>query len=179
MKQTTNRKTAAAAAVADAIFNRAMADATGFGPKRREADADAVRASNEAFALLDVKVPALEINRVLKLDSAAPNLRARIRREQRITAGLIAWLGTQGWTVESIGGGDDGDDKVSTPKEAMELAFNLDEVSLRFQKGASNHTVLLVFGNDLDLISDWSYSKDDVDGFNAAMEALPEPCEMV
>jgi hypothetical protein len=30
--------------------------------------------------------------------------------------------------------------------------------------------VLLVLGNDMDIVSDWNYSEGDADGFNAAME---------
>lgn len=62
-------------------------------------------------------------------------------------------------------------------KAAMELVFNLDEVSLRFRAKAGSgqianreHGVLVVLGNGEDCIADWNYSEGDADGFNAIME---------
>ena len=44
----------------------------------------------------------------------------------------------------------------------------------RAKEAARNaeHGVLLIGGNGVDVISDWGYSTDDTDGFNAAMEAV-------
>jgi hypothetical protein len=76
-----------------------------------------------------------------------------------------------GWKVQGVHDGD-GFDKAADMKAAMELIFNLDLARLYFEKGGEDHGVLLVLGNDMDIISDWSYAENDADGFNAAMDAF-------
>lgn len=104
------------------------------------------------------------------------------RLERRIAWNLLKHLEAAGWTAGWL---DDGDEVNGLGEEAdpalaaMELLFNLDEARIEFFKGQrvkgesrSHHAVLLVLGNDIDIITDWSFSKDDGDGFNAAMEAF-------
>lgn len=93
------------------------------------------------------------------------------RLERRIVAALCAHLGAHGWIPHTVYDGEE-TTSVTNTKEAMELIFNLYEASLRFCKDDSVHGVLLICGNGIDIISDWNYSRDDKDGFNAAMEAF-------
>lgn len=91
------------------------------------------------------------------------------RRERRIVANLVAHMERAGWKVQGV---HDGDDFTHAPdmKSAMELIFDLDDAGLYFEKGNSEHRVLLILGNDMDIVSDWNYSEGDADGFNAAMD---------
>ncbi len=70
----------------------------------------------------------------------------------------------------------EGDEPTPTVLEAMEMIFNLDEARIAFRgdngAGRVDRVVLLVLGNGVDIVSDWNYSTDDKDGFNAAMEAF-------
>lgn len=97
----------------------------------------------------------------------------RGRIERRVVWNLLAHLERAGWYPEAV----QSDDEVPTPdaKAVMEEVFNLDDAWVYFRKSADghSHSVRLVFGNDgWDCISDWRYSRDDADGFNAAMEAF-------
>lgn len=109
--------------------------------------------------------PALELDKVLY---ATRPMLPHVKRERRIVWNLIDHLATNGWTVSSVW---DGEDNVDTtdPKTAMETIFNLDDVRVYFTNGTTENSVLLVLGNDLDIISDWSYN-DGFNGFNAVME---------
>jgi hypothetical protein len=121
----------------------------------------------------------------------AENL-ARIERERRIVQGLIRHMKDRGWLVFRTYDGE----AFEYPKneaEALGTAFAVAEISLRFiparlgegpqsDQGArrrwvlegkkAEHGVLLVMGNDQDIISDWNYSRGDPDGFSAAMDAF-------
>lgn len=57
-------------------------------------------------------------------------------------------------------------------KGAMEFLFERDSlVYWNFRKeGHPTHWVQLVTGNGIDLLSDWSYTNGDPDGFDAAMD---------
>jgi hypothetical protein len=70
----------------------------------------------------------------------------------------------------------DRETKVHDTKSAMELIFNLDDCWLYFSKDGPTdgpiHPVRLISGNGIDIISDWHYAHDDVDGFNAVMDAF-------
>lgn len=114
-------------------------------------------------------VPDLDIDRVLyKHTGGRPHPRGV--RERRIVANLIEHLKRAGFHLRSVW---DGEEVVAavTPKQAMELVFNLDEATLHFYKTTPTrvHAVLLVVGNDCDIISDWTYRTGDPDGFNVAM----------
>jgi len=100
------------------------------------------------------------------------------RLERRIVANLIAHMEEAGFRADRVFDGED-DVHVIDMKSAMELIFNLDEATLWFFKeGAPHktHGVFLVLGNGCDIVSDWSYSDRDGDGFDAAMRAF-EPEE--
>lgn len=90
------------------------------------------------------------------------------KAERRIVFALCQYLGEHGFPVIAV---DDGYERtrVEDTKSAMELVFNL-EMSHLIVKG--RHSVLLVCGNGEDIISDWSYSEGDSDGFNACMNAF-------
>ncbi len=115
-----------------------------------------------------VDAPALDHDAMIK-KRFGTEVSATGRRERRIVANLIAHMERAGWKVQGV---HDGDDFTEAPdmKSAMELIFNLDDAGLYFEKGGSDHRVLLILGNDMDIVSDWNYSHGDPDGFNAAME---------
>jgi hypothetical protein len=117
-----------------------------------------------------IKAPSLDHDAMMK-KRFGQEVSAVGRRERRIVANLIAHMERAGWKVQGVHDGD-GFDKAADMKAAMELIFNLDLARLYFEKGAEDHGVLLVLGNDMDIISDWTYSDNDSDGFNAAMEAF-------
>jgi hypothetical protein len=117
-----------------------------------------------------VNAPALDHDAMMKKRFGC-EVSAVGRRERRIVANLIAHMERAGWKVQGVHDGD-GFDKAADMKAAMELIFNLDDAGLYFEKGGAEHRVLLILGNDLDIISDWNYSEGDADGFNAAMEAF-------
>jgi hypothetical protein len=115
-----------------------------------------------------VTVPSLDHDAMMK-KRFGHEVSAVGRRERRIVANLIAHMEREGWKVQGVHDGD-GFDKAEDMKAAMELIFNLDDAGLYFEKSGAEHRVLLILGNDLDIISDWNYSEGDADGFNAAME---------
>lgn len=125
--------------------------------------------------------PATPLSTVPELDHDAMmakrfghTLTARMRVERLIVWRLLEHLAANGFRVTAI----DSDDRerVRTPKAAMELIFDLDDSRVVVSKpGGPEHTVLLILGNGgmgEDLISDWTYTEGDPDGFNAAMDAF-------
>lgn len=95
------------------------------------------------------------------------------RLERRIVANLIHHLEGAGFKVGTVHDGDELNE-CADMKSAMELIFNLDEAWLNMEKPEldTEHTIFLVMGNGLEIISDWSFNKGDADGFDAAMEAF-------
>lgn len=90
--------------------------------------------------------------------------------ERRIVANLIRHLLDAGFKVEAVWDGE-----VNTPcgsmKTAMEVIFNLDQAHLYIYKPKHKaHWIFLVLGNGVDIVSDWSYTEGDKDGFNVVME---------
>ncbi len=111
--------------------------------------------------------PALELDKVLYKDRA---MLPHVRRERRIVWNLFKHLSTEGWYPTKVYDGYEYT-KTDTPLAAMELIFNLDEVHVFVGKnGQKPHSVYLVLGNDMDVLSDWTYSATDSDGFNALMD---------
>lgn len=118
--------------------------------------------------------PALDIDALIYSDRPMP-VRAKI--ERRIVWNLLQYLEANDWYVRAIW---DGEENVRTEsaKDAMELIFNLDEVSVRVAKGRERvkgenwHGILLVLGNGTDVLSDWNYTEGDPDGFNATMDGF-------
>lgn len=103
--------------------------------------------------------------------------------ERRIVWNLIAKLKAAGFTAVAVYDGEEYT-AATDAQAAMELIFNLDEASLRVIRSVdaeayaadpdsvNEHGILLVLGNGEDIISDWNYSADDADGFNAAMDKI-------
>lgn len=131
-----------------------------------------------------VIVPQLDIDELMARrhgHTVSPNGKL----ERRIVAALIAHLESRGFVPMRTWDGEEWERTTDT-KSAMEVIFNLDEVSLRFipaakrelversfeEIGEVEHGILLVLGNGVDIVSDWNYFADDGDGFNAAMEAF-------
>ena len=120
-----------------------------------------------------VRVPSLKIDKVLYKDR--PML-PRCRVERRIFANLLDHLMKAGFTLSSVWDGGE-DTEVTTIKEAMEIAFNLDQCHVYFISPLCGKKVyrwvFFVFGNDgVDCINDWGYMTGDADGFNKAMDAF-------
>lgn len=92
--------------------------------------------------------------------------------ERRIVFNLCLHLQAAGFNLVSVWDGED-NTPVKTPKDAMELIFNLDEASLRVRKdGFKTHGILLIVGEGDTIITDWNYTEGDPDGFSAAMDAF-------
>jgi hypothetical protein len=142
------------------------------------------------------EAPALEIDAAianirrdgrppLTAEDAARQLHARSRVERFVAWNLVHYLSLRDFNVIATFDGD-AREQPATIKAALELIFNLDEVSVRFRKIGTRpdgkrwpeHGVLLVLGNDgWDLVSDWNYTEGDADGFNATMDAFGDALE--
>jgi len=87
--------------------------------------------------------------------------------EQRIVWNLLLVLEKNGFLVSMV---DDGDEQtvVNTKKAAMELLFNLDDAYLFVTQGCNRFWIRFVFGNGVDVITD--YVDDPIDGFNSVMD---------
>lgn len=110
-------------------------------------------------------VPELAIDKVLYPPDGLPHTRGRI--ERAIVWALLLHLEKEGFTAASVHDGED-DTPVISKLEAMELCFNLDDARIYFEKGdVESGSALLIFGNELDVISDWTLPED---GFDAAMD---------
>lgn len=112
----------------------------------------------------------------LLLDKAlyeGQNVPPHVVRERRIVWNLfLHLLQNGGWTVDSVNDGDT-DTRTRSAKAAMELIFNLDEAYVFLSNTKTEnkaHYIYLVLGNDIDVVSDWSFTEGDPDGFNAAMD---------
>jgi hypothetical protein len=113
--------------------------------------------------------PVLDLDKVLYF-SRGLKPSPRTIRERRVVWNLFKHLLADGWHIASVYDGDDYV-KVTDPKSALEIIFNLDDTTVSFVKaGAQRHGVKLVLGNDLDVISDWYFSAGDPDGFSATMD---------
>ena len=62
--------------------------------------------------------------------------------------------------------------RVKNQREVIEWVEQVGEARVVFSNGEKRHTVLLVPGNDVDIITDWNFSVGDPDGFSAAMDAV-------
>jgi len=119
-----------------------------------------------------VQVPSLAVD-------AAQEVSPGGRLERRIVANLIAHLDAAGFALIAVDDGGDELEPARDMKTAMELVFNVDLAYLILTKDVGRspasqrrHTITLVLGNGIDVISDWTFSENDPDGFNAAMEAF-------
>jgi hypothetical protein len=113
--------------------------------------------------------PALKIDALLFKARPMP---PHCKLERRIVWNLLEHLRSKGFPAIATFDGDDRE-RVRSSKGAMEFIFNLDEVSVRFKgNGGSEHGVLLILGEGIDVINDWNYTEGDPDGFDAAMNAF-------
>lgn len=119
--------------------------------------------------------PELDIDRHMA-DAYGTTVSAAGRTERRIVWALFAYLGLHGFEVRAV---DDGGElvKVRGARDATEAIFNVDLAHPYIvAKGAPaterGHPVMLVLGNGEDILSDWSWYKDDRDGFGAAMDGF-------
>lgn len=97
--------------------------------------------------------------------------------ERKMVASLIPFLEGHGFNLNSVHDGEEEEfytdqDADTRLRNAMNLIFNLDLAYLFFTNNQQVfHRVDIVLGNDgWDCISDWRYSVDDKDGFNALMQ---------
>lgn len=124
-------------------------------------------------------VPELAVDQ-LEANPYKVRLSNRQKAERQVVANLIAHLGRAGFELCAV---NDGDEtlKVSTPQEAMELIFGVDEAWLYVRKQAGKKRwIFLVMGNADDgseIITDYGYSEGDPDGFSAAMESFDTELE--
>lgn len=89
----------------------------------------------------------------------------RIATERSIARGLIRHLKAAGWRAEFNG-------SRYTESQLLDRIFAVDMVRVYFANAdGRRHWVLLVGGNDQDILTDWSFSDGDPDGFNAAMDS--------
>lgn len=120
----------------------------------------------------NVEVPELDHDKMM-LERFGTVVSPNGRLERRIVANLCAHLHEAGFELVAVYDGEERT-RVRTAKEAMELIFDLDEVSLRVKKSGRGrlpeHGILLVLGIGCDIVSDWNYSVGDADGFSAAMD---------
>jgi hypothetical protein len=122
------------------------------------------------MSVINVQVPELDHDKLMEKRYGS-KVDARGKLERRIVANMIGHLERAGWAVSSVFDGDE-DTDAQDMKAAMELVFNLDDAWVYFKKGSLIHPVRLILGNGVDVITDWRYAPDDVDGFNGAMEAF-------
>jgi hypothetical protein len=91
--------------------------------------------------------------------------------EKSIVRDLLKHLAKKGFTVESVYNTSE-DVPVKNINEAMKAIFDTDISRVHFkEKGAGS--VLLVGGNDENIISDWNFHEDN-DPFDKAMEEFLE-----
>ena len=131
-----------------------------------------------------IEVPTLDINASLYSDRPMP---AHVRMEQRIVAALIAHMGEHGWTPCEIA--ESGErHPVSDAKSAMEWIFNLDDSFLVLTKVVTvpavdaigqlertytaRHWIRLITGNGRDIVSDYSCTPSNADGFDTVVSAF-------
>lgn len=100
--------------------------------------------------------PELDINKTLYSQRPMP---PHVRREQRIVWNLFKALSALDFEPQKI---DNGDEvvQVRSWKAAMEELFNLDDAFLIIKKDEQGYFIRFVFGNDLDVISDYSYKEN-------------------
>lgn len=112
--------------------------------------------------------PALDIDALLWKREP---MHARARLERRIVWNLLKHLEAAGWHVSGVWDGEERT-TVASPKEAMELVFNLDDSHLYFAKVPyrRGHTVVVILGNGVDCIADMSIGEQD--GWTVAIDAF-------
>jgi hypothetical protein len=99
---------------------------------------------------------------------------AHCKVERRIVWNLLKHLNANGWLPHVV---FDGEDQVpaTTPEAAMDAIFSVDDSTLiliNANDSKLRHGVQLIGGNGVDIISDYNYSADGSDNFEAVMEAF-------
>jgi hypothetical protein len=94
--------------------------------------------------------------------------------EWRTVRRLLNFLKRNGFAVVGVWDGEETEHPASV-LETLAFVFNLDEVSIRISNdgGKTEHGILIVLGNNDDgseVVSDWSFSNNDPDGFDALMD---------
>jgi hypothetical protein len=93
--------------------------------------------------------------------------------ERRIVWNLLHTLERKGFKPVGVDIDEIELTKTATILDAMEAIFSVDDARVVVRKdGYSGHWILLIGGNGEDIISDWSFTNGDPDGFSAAMDAF-------
>lgn len=101
--------------------------------------------------------------------------RKRQKTERAIVRMLLHGLKSAGWNATYVDTGDDISPYVAvrTETETMDQVFSVDTSTITFENAAGNrHGVLIVLGNGIDTIADYSHAQDDLDGFGVAVDAV-------
>ena len=91
--------------------------------------------------------------------SFGAKLNANMHLERRIVWNLLLHLQATGFALHSIFDGEE-NIPVTDPKAAMELIFNLDEAVIHVMLDGHIYAVVLILGNGIDIISDYSWTAD-------------------
>lgn len=116
------------------------------------------------------------------IDKADTN-NSRVKIERIIVRKLISGLAECGWVLHAVNNGEDWVNvgigrKINTPARLEEEIFAADECHLKFAKDGHSHWVYLVYGNEpYCVVSDYSFSEGDTDGFDALIRAHGEWAE--
>lgn len=95
--------------------------------------------------------------------------------ERRIVAALMRYLESKGFEITGVN--DEGEHyNTNDPAVAMGHIFAVSMANLYVRMdGFGAHSILLIPSNGEDMISDYSYSDDDMDGFENAMKNFTPP----
>ena len=98
----------------------------------------------------------------------------RLTTEAAMIRGLIRGLGKVGYKPVCV---FDGEEYVNgtTETATMDTVFSVDESTITFKgRDGEVYGVLIVLGNGVDCIPDWNVSRDDTNGWNAAIERVTD-----
>ena len=115
-----------------------------------------------------------EINRIKYLLDISSNEELT----RRIVGKLMRYLESNNFEIVAVLD-EEGRYDTSDLAAAMGHIFAVGKASLRVRSHiappGTEHGILLIPNNGKDIISNWDYSVDDADGFNAVMEAFTNP----
>jgi len=95
----------------------------------------------------------------------------RLATERKIIAHLIDTMRSHGWTVNHVYDGGDECHNCATTDATLEHVFSVDESQIIFENMAGRqHWALIILGNGVDCITDYSYAQHRADNFAAIME---------
>lgn len=117
--------------------------------------------------------PALDIDAQLFAPATRYAMERRHMGERAVVWNLLQHMARHGWRASSVNDGE-GVTLCASPREVMEIVFNLDESAIRFRKGAGKvHVVCIVLGNSPhEVVSDHSAPDDTSEGFQDAINAF-------